>query len=210
MDLTETATTSQPPRTRTRDWRRAQLIEATIQCLAEKGFSRTKVTDVAKRAGISHGLVLFHFQSKENLLAETLDFLSEEYRQNWQAALSAAAEAPEARILALVEADFNPAICTPHRLAAWCAFWGESQSRPLYQSRCAANDGNYNTILTGLCARMNAHYGYGHHPARAARLIRITVEGVWLDMMTLQDPYPVAEAIETVHAGLKALYPAHF
>jgi hypothetical protein len=29
-------------------------------------------------------------------------------------------------------------------------------------------------------------------------------------MITLEDPYPVAEAIETVMAGLKALYPAHF
>jgi len=91
VTLTETAASRQAPRTRTRDLRRAQVIEATIQCLAEQGFSRTKVTDVAARAGISHGLVLFHFQSKENLLAETLDYLSEEYRQNWQAALSVAA-----------------------------------------------------------------------------------------------------------------------
>ena len=210
MTVTEIATTSQPPRTRTRDWRRAQVIEATIQCLADRGFSRTKVTDVAARAGISHGLVLFHFQSKENLLAETLDFLLHEYRQNWQAALSAAGEAPEARILALIEADFNPAICTPARLAAWCAFWGERQSRPLYQSRYAANDGHYNATLADLCARMNALHGYSHHPERVARLIRIMVEGVWLDMMTLEDPYPVSEAIETVLAGMRALYPAHF
>lgn len=210
MTLTETAATRQAPRTRTRDLRRAQVIEATIQCLAEQGFSRTKVTDVAARAGISHGLVLFHFQSKENLLAETLDYLSEEYRQNWQAALSAATEAPEARILALIEADFNPAIRTPQRLAAWCAFWGESQSRPLYQARCAVNDGAYNAAMTSLCASMNELHGYTHHPERAARLIRITAEGVWLDMITLEDPYPVAEAIETVMAGLKALYPAHF
>lgn len=210
MSLTETAASSQPPRTWSRDLRRAQVIEATIQCLAERGFSRTKLTDVAARAGISHGLVLFHFQSKENLLAETLDFLSEEYRQNWQAALNAAGETPEARILALIEADFNPAVCTPHRLAAWCAFWGESQSRPLYQSRCAANDGHYNATLADLCARMNALHGYSHHPERAARLIRITVEGVWLDMMTLENPYPMPEAIETVLAGLRALYPRHF
>jgi TetR/AcrR family transcriptional repressor of bet genes len=57
---------------------------------------------------------------------------------------------------------------------------------------------------------MNELHGYTHHPERAARLIRITAEGVWLDMITLEDPYPVAEAIETVMAGLKALYPAHF
>ena len=44
------------PRTQSRDARRLQVIEATIDALAERGFSRTTVTDVAARAGISHGL----------------------------------------------------------------------------------------------------------------------------------------------------------
>jgi TetR/AcrR family transcriptional regulator, transcriptional repressor of bet genes len=198
------------PRTQSRDARRAQLIEATIEALAERGFSRTTVTDVAARAGISHGLVLFHFQSKENLLAETLDFLAEEYRINWQSALALAGDAPESRLLAMVKADFAEAICTPARLSAWCAFWGESQSRPLYQARCGANDALYNSTLVSLCAAMNATYGYTHDPERTARLIRIMTEGVWLDMMTLEVPYSVTEALETVVLGTRALYPRHF
>ena len=97
MTETATPTDTRPPRTQSRDARRLQVIEATIQSLADRGFSRTTITDVAERAGISHGLVLFHFQSKENLLAETLDYLAEEYRLNWQAALAEAGPAPEAR-----------------------------------------------------------------------------------------------------------------
>lgn len=198
------------PRTQSRDARRLQVIEATIDALAERGFSRTTVTDVAARAGISHGLVLFHFQSKENLLAETLDFLAEEYRLNWQAALATAGEAPEDRILALVKADFAEAICTSSRLAAWCAFWGESQSRPLYQARCGANDALYNSTLVDLCAAMKAAYGYQHDPERTARLIRIITDGLWLDMMTLDSAYPASEALETALLGVAALYPRHF
>lgn len=199
-----------PPRTQSRDSRRAQVIEATIQSLADRGFSRTTVTDVAARAGISHGLVLFHFQSKENLLAETLDFIAEEYRVNWQTALAAAADTPEAQILALIEADFAPALCTPARLSAWCAFWGESQSRPLYQARCGANDELYNQTLTDICTAMNACHGYTQNPAQSARLIRIMVDGVWLDLMTLEQPYSVKAAFETVLAGTRALFPRHF
>jgi TetR/AcrR family transcriptional repressor of bet genes len=210
--MTEPVTpgTAGPPRTKSRDVRRAQVIEATICSLAERGFSRTTVTDVAARAGISHGLVLFHFHSKENLLAETLDFLAEEYRVNWQAALVAARAEPEKQILALIEADFAPAICTPARLSAWCSFWGESQSRPLYQARCGANDALYNSTLVGLCTAMNAEYGYTINPERTARLIRIMTEGVWLDMMTLEVPYSMSEALGTVLHGTSALYPRHF
>jgi TetR/AcrR family transcriptional repressor of bet genes len=199
-----------PPRTQSRDTRRLQLIEATIATLAERGFSRTTLTDVARRAGLSHGLVLFHFQSKDNLLAETLDHLSDEYQSNWQAALAAAAPSPEAQLLALVRADFAPRVCTPDRLASWCAFWGESQSRPLYQARCGANDAHYNQTMEEICARMNTDHGYAHDPERDARLIRIMIEGVWLDMMTLVEPYALGEALDTVMAGLGALYPGHF
>jgi len=187
-----------------------QLIEATIQSLAERGFSRTTVTDVAARAGISHGLVLFHFSSKENLLAETLDYLAEEYRQNWQTALAAAGDAPQDQIKAMIHADFADAICTPARLAAWCSFWGESQSRPLYQARCGANDELYNAAMIDICAVMNAQHGYDVSPERTARLIRIMIEGVWLDLMTLAKPYSIAEAIETVMTGTRGLFPRHF
>lgn len=198
------------PRTQSRDARRLQLIEATIQSLAERGFSRTTVTDVAARAGISHGLVLFHFSSKENLLAETLDYLAEEYRQNWQTALAAAGEAPEDQIKAMIHADFAEAICTPARLAAWCSFWGESQSRPLYQARCGANDELYNAAMIDICAAMNARHGYDISPERTARLIRIMIEGVWLDLMTLAEPYSITEAIETVMTGTRGFFPRHF
>jgi TetR/AcrR family transcriptional repressor of bet genes len=207
MRQTAANAATRPPRTQSRDARRLQVIEATIRSLADRGFSRTTLTDVAARAGISHGLVLFHFQSKENLLAETLDYLAEEYKANWQAALAEAGPAPEARLLALIRADFAEAICTPARLSAWCAFWGESQSRPLYQARCGANDLLYNSTLVALCAEMNARHGHTGNPERTARLIRIMIEGVWLDLMTLEQPYSTAEALETVMAGARALCP---
>lgn len=198
------------PRTLSRDARRSQLIEATIAVIAERGYSRTTLTEVARRAGLSHGLVIFHFESKEKLLAETLDYLSEEYRSNWKTALAGAGPLPEQQLAALVEADFKPEICGPGRLSAWCAFWGESQSRPLYQARCGANDEHYNKTLEAICRQMNAQHGYIVDPARAARLIRITIDGTWLELMTLVNPYDQQEALMTVWTCLAGLYPRHF
>lgn len=193
-----------------REERRAQLIEATLSTIAECGFSRTTLTEVARRAGLSHGLVLFHFETKDKLFVEALDYLSEEYRNNWQSALAASGPTPEERLAALVEADFSPQVCQPSRLYAWCAYWGESQSRPLYQERCGANDEHYNRTLEGICAEMNASYGYGIDPVRAARLIRITIEGTWLELMTMLNPYDQLEAKQTVWTCAGGLYPRHF
>jgi AcrR family transcriptional regulator len=193
-----------------REARRAQLIEATIETIAARGYSRTTLTEVAQTAGLSHGLVLFHFKTKEMLLAETLAHLAEEYRQNWQAALAAVGNDPAEQLNALIEADFNPAICTPARLAAWCAFWGEAQSRPLYQSTYGGLDDAYNLQLEGICARLSALGGYGRDPVKVARIIRVTTEGVWLDMMTMATPYPREEGLATTRTCAALCFPDHF
>lgn len=198
------------PRKQPRDARRMQLIEATIATMAEQGYARTTLTQVARVAGLSHGLVNFHFQSKEKLLLETLLYLSEEYRLNWTQALAEAGPSAPEELHALLQADFNPAICTPARLSAWCSFWGEAQSRPIYQDRCGANDEEYNLRLEAICTRMNAEHGYAVNPVRVGRVLRVVTEGVWLEMMTITDPYDLAEALATVMTTAAAFFPRHF
>ncbi|MFT3988838.1 TetR/AcrR family transcriptional regulator [Aestuariivirga sp.] len=199
-----------PSRKASREHRRQQMIEATIETLARKGFSQTTMTDVAAIAGVSHGLVNFHFQTKEKLLTDTLLYLSDEYTANWREALEKAPESPAERINALILADFNDRICTPDRLSAWCAYWGESQSRPLYQQNCAANDDAYAEMLEGLCRKLAEEGGYAVNAARAARIIRVVTEGTWLDMMSMVDPYSRDEALKTVYAATASLFPRHF
>lgn len=199
-----------PPRTMSREARRIQLIDSTIETLAARGYSRTTLTEVARAAGLSHGLVLFHFETKEKLLAETLMYLAKEYRQNWEAALAKVGDDPAEKLNALIEADFNPAICTPARLAAWCAFWGEAQSRPLYQEAAAAWDDAYNRQLEGICARLSDLGGYGRNPVQVARIIRLTIEGVWLDLMTMATPYSREDGLATARACAALCFPGHF
>lgn len=204
------AASARQPRTLSRDTRRLQVIEATIETLAARGYSRTTLTEVARAAGISHGLVLFHFATKENLLAETLSHLAEEYRQNWTEALAAAGSGPAEQLSALIEADFNPRICTPSRLAAWCSFWGEAQSRPMYQASSGDKDDAYTSVLEDICARLSEQGDYGRDPVHTARLIRVAIEGVWLDMMTMATPYSREDALLTVRMAAALCFPNHF
>ncbi|MCB5411475.1 TetR/AcrR family transcriptional regulator [Pseudogemmobacter faecipullorum] len=198
------------PRKMPRDARRQQLIEATIEVIAKSGYSRTTMSEVARMAGLSHGLVNFHFQTKENLLIETLLYLSEEYHQNWTSETEAAGPGAAEQLYAMLAADFLPALCTPTRLSAWCAFWGEASGRPLYQENCGERDAAYNLHLEMLCARMNREHGYSLDPVRTARVLRVTTEGVWLDMMTMQQPYGPEEAKATLMSCVAAFFPRHF
>jgi AcrR family transcriptional regulator len=51
----------------TRSERLRQIIDATIELMAQKGFRQTQVADVAARAGVSQGTVYNYVQSKEAL-----------------------------------------------------------------------------------------------------------------------------------------------
>ena len=46
---------------------RAAILEAARAAFAERGYAKTTIRDVARRAGVTHGLVLRHFVSKEQL-----------------------------------------------------------------------------------------------------------------------------------------------
>jgi AcrR family transcriptional regulator len=191
--------------------RREQLIEATIEVVAERGLSRITLSEIAARAGVAHGLVNFHFRTKDTLLSETLHYLAEEYRQNWTSALGALPhDDPASQLQALIEADFAAPVFTPARLAAWCAFWGEAQSRPMYQAQCGSNDRAYFDMLERICARLIKAGGYALKPRRAARVLRVTMEGTWLDLITMTDPYSSEEAKATIFTCAAALFPGHF
>jgi AcrR family transcriptional regulator len=198
------------PRKASKEVRRLQIIEATIDTLARRGIAQTTLSDVAAAAGVSHGLVIFHFASKENLLGETLAYMSEEYRQNWQAALSDVSTTPASQLDALIRADFNDTVCQTRKLIAWCAFWGEAQTRPFYQEQNGANDDAYIQMLEKICARLVQEGRYTVDPVRAARVIRLTGEGAWLDLLSMSSPYSVAEGQKTVFLAASVLFPSHF
>jgi AcrR family transcriptional regulator len=52
--------------------RRAEILDASVGVVLERGFAGTRIADVAAALGISSGLVHYHFDSKDELLAETL------------------------------------------------------------------------------------------------------------------------------------------
>jgi AcrR family transcriptional regulator len=190
--------------------RRQQLIEATIDVMARKGYSGTTMLDVAKAAGLSSGIVNFHFETKEKLLVETLKYLADEYRANWHKALAAGGDDPAGQLRSLLFSDFNPEICSPRKLAAWCAFWAEAQSRPTYLEHCGSNDEEYSAIVLDLCKAIIGKGRYPLVPELIARALDALLEGLWLDLMTMAKPYSLDDAKQTIAACLHAFFPKHY
>lgn len=56
------------PTTFTQRKRRDQLVECAIDAIVELGFQGTSVGEVAQRAGVSKGVVTYHFAAKDDLV----------------------------------------------------------------------------------------------------------------------------------------------
>jgi AcrR family transcriptional regulator len=58
---------SKPRFKRRKENRPREITAAALEAFAEKGYAATRVTDVAKRAGVSKGLLYLYFRTKEEL-----------------------------------------------------------------------------------------------------------------------------------------------
>ena len=65
-------TTSSPRGRQQSDVRRDQMLVAAAELIAERGFERTRIADVAKRIGTSPALVMYYFATKDELLTAAL------------------------------------------------------------------------------------------------------------------------------------------
>ncbi|NLU68575.1 TetR/AcrR family transcriptional regulator [Streptomyces sp. HNM0574] len=50
--------------------RRAQIVEAAVEVIAARGFARASLARIAERAGISKGVISYHFAGKSELIEQ--------------------------------------------------------------------------------------------------------------------------------------------
>jgi TetR/AcrR family transcriptional repressor of bet genes len=180
--------------------RRQQLIDATIKCISNKGLGGLTLADVANEAGLSQGIVNLHFNSKDNLLNETLRFLAEDYEPG-------AAET----LLALMEMDLKPAVCDRKKLAVWFAFWGEVKTMPTYQEICAAYNDKYKEIIQDLCERIISEGNYvGLNAKTVTNALSSLTDGLWLYCLINPRSFDRTAAMQSVHSYLLAVFPDHY
>lgn len=70
--------TNDPTRTVTQQVRRERILGAAIDCLAVSGWHGTTLAAIAQEAGISRGLISYHFAGRDDLYSAVLEFVATE------------------------------------------------------------------------------------------------------------------------------------
>jgi AcrR family transcriptional regulator len=74
--MTNGATSTRVPQEERTRAMRQRLLEATLQCLVERGWSGTSTTLVSERAGVSRGAQLHHFPTKNALVIAAVEHIA--------------------------------------------------------------------------------------------------------------------------------------
>lgn len=106
---------------------RVRVLEAAVAAICERGLSGTRVADIARRAGMSPGNVMYHFGTLEEMLVEALRLANESFLA---AALEETGRLPAARdrLIRLVELGMpsDPAEEPESQWLLWLDVWARS------------------------------------------------------------------------------------
>jgi AcrR family transcriptional regulator len=58
--------------------RHQEIVEAAAQVITDRGLAETRIQDIAERCGVSPGLILYYFESKDRLLVEALTYANDQ------------------------------------------------------------------------------------------------------------------------------------
>ena len=163
------------PRDEGEEARRVQLVEVTIDSLAEVGYVGTTLAEIAGRAGVSPGLVAHYFDDKDGLLEAAFRTLARTLAARMRARL-ALARTPRGRVQAVIDINLAPEEFDKRTGTAWLAFWGQvlhvqglKRVQTAYQRRMLSNLRNDLRRLIP-----------GEHARGLAAMIAAMIDGVWL------------------------------
>ena len=166
--------------------------------------------DVSKGAGLSQGIVNFHFKSKELLLIETLRFISNEYLHSFQKSIAKAGNDPRKKIVGIIENDFSKKICTIEKVAVWFTFFSEIKYKPAYRQICKERDLYYQSVTENIFSELIRKEKIKLSQKNLARGFQALIMGLWLDQLEDPDTFNRMQSKKICFEFIKSNFPKQF
>ena len=135
---------------------KTRVLESAEKLFAGKGFSGTSIADISKSSGVSDGLILYHFKSKERLYKEVIERSAARYM---------------GVLKGLRDKNLPPAEMMKESLKAVFDFWRKDKtynriSLWAYLERRETTAVNEAKLTAGLAAYLTSLQDSGHFPRR--------------------------------------------
>lgn len=176
--------------------RRQQLIEATLAAVNEVGMHDASISQIARRAGVSNGIISHYFRDKNGLLEATMRYLINHLGEAVRQRLRAQTENdPRARLRAIAEGNFDDSQTNSAAMKTWLAFWASSMHSPQLHRLQQVNS---RRLYSNLCAEFRRCL-----PREKARLaakgMAGLIDGLWLRSALSGERFNRQEALLITH-----------
>ena len=184
--------------------RRAQIVRATVRCLARDGYARLTMKRVAAEAGVSQGILHYYFADKRAILTAALRAVATDLNRRVAVAQARGPRDAWSRLAAVVRACLDVALEERAVWAVFIEFWGEM----LHDARLRTiNAEVYGAARTALAALVRDGIAAGAfrrvRPAEAAAVILALVDGVSLQLTFEPEAMRAARATAVVEDTLR-------
>ncbi|WP_127108770.1 TetR/AcrR family transcriptional regulator [Pararhodobacter zhoushanensis] len=174
--------------------RRAALIDATLDLIAEGGPQAATVRAIALRAGVTPGLIRHYFDTKEDLVAAAHETLMNGLTEASAAQLDELPDDPLARLAGFVGNAVSPPVTDPRGVALWAA---SMQLVPRDSAMRAVHEATYlgfrGRLEDMICEALHA----AGRPTQSSRALAIAgnalLDGLWIEAGALPGHFAPGE-----------------
>ncbi|MCG3464020.1 transcriptional regulator BetI [Xenorhabdus bovienii] len=171
--------------------RKQQLIDATLAVVNEVGMQDASIAQIARKAGVSNGIISHYFKDKNGLLESTMRYLLHQLGVAVARRLRLLDNAtPAQRLKAIVEGNFDASQISSAAMKTWLAFWASSIHQPnLYRLQQV----NERRLYSNICVEFRRVL-----PKTEARLaaqgLAALIDGIWLRSALSSKPFDIKSA----------------
>ncbi|WP_246637212.1 TetR family transcriptional regulator C-terminal domain-containing protein [Burkholderia catarinensis] len=161
--------------------RQQSIIDATMRCIARYSYSETTIDRICAEAKVSRGLINHHFQSKDELMAQTYKRLAADLLDVSRAA-AANATSPEDKLNAIIKVCFAAPVFAPKNVKVWLGFWSVAHSDPVIRKAHKELYSGYRQALKKLFDQIAEVRGGTVDSDLAALTLTAVIDGFWLEL----------------------------
>jgi len=197
-----------PFRRESEDRRRHDLVEATLECVAEHGIAGATVRAIALRAGVTAGLIRHYFPGKEELLQAAYRTTITRMTEQALASLVDAPDDPRARLRTFVEASLTSPVVDAHAFTLWAGFIGRVHTDPAFATVHREGYLGFRDEVEALVADALTSIG---RPVRKIELrrhaiaVNAVIDGLWLEGCVAGEMFETGELAGIGVASVEAL-----
>jgi AcrR family transcriptional regulator len=180
------------PRPSTAHLRRPAILTAAAEVISERGVHNTRISDVAERAGTSAPGVLYWFPTKDELLAEALQFADERFYAGLTEELEGLGSAGErlGRMVELWPADGDG------ETVLWMELWVRALRDPRLAATRERLDRRWRDALAHIVREGQASGEFGDADADDVALLLGAVMDGFAIQLALGDPAVTANTVK--------------